>query len=184
MTIKEIQSALNAFGYNLVVDGVKGPKTRAAIKDFQKNHGLVVDGIVGPKTIAALRSKSGLKFTLPVGAARVSSDFAAHQKRGSQLPGIDYAVAVGTAVHASESGVVEVADSVDNSASGKYIRVLHSNGFKSYYLHLSKVSVSIGQRINKGDVIGLSGNTGTSTGPHLHFTIMHNGVCVNPASYL
>lgn len=53
-SVAGIQSRLNAFGYGLTVDGVNGPKTKAAVRDFQKNHGLVVDGVVGPKTSALL----------------------------------------------------------------------------------------------------------------------------------
>ncbi|MBW4584469.1 peptidoglycan-binding protein [Aetokthonos hydrillicola Thurmond2011] len=55
--VKHLQHDLNIYGYHLAVDGIFGPKTEAAVKDFQKSHGLVVDGIVGPKTWAALEKR-------------------------------------------------------------------------------------------------------------------------------
>lgn len=64
------------------------------------------------------------------------------------------------------------------------IKIDHGAGFVTYYGHLSKISVKVGQKVYKGQVIGAVGNTGNSTGPHLHFEIRKNGSPVNPSKYL
>ncbi len=66
---------------------------------------------------------------------------------------------------------------------GKYILVDHGNGIKTRYAHLSKVSVEKGEKIVRGQYLGVTGNTGTSTGPHLHFEVIVNGKDVNPRKY-
>ena len=73
-----------------------------------------------------------------------------------------------------------------NQPSGRHIIIRHSDGRKSYYLHLSVLRVKVGERVKGGDIIGLSGNTGTTTtGPHLHFSIRNPfGICVDPLKLL
>ena len=75
-------------------------------------------------------------------------------------------------------GVVEKA--TFTRSTGYYIVVRHSNGLSTVYMHLSKLLVSPGQRVNAGSVIARSGNTGLSTGPHLHYEVRLNGRAVNP----
>ena len=60
----------------------------------------------------------------------------------------------------------------------------HGSGFVSLYAHLSKIMIAEGSNVSKGDVIGKSGNTGNSTGPHLHLEIIENGLLVDPEEYL
>jgi len=69
-------------------------------------------------------------------------------------------------------------------AVGKYIKIDHHNGFMTLYGHLDAIYVRSGQRVNSGQLIARSGNTGRVTGPHLHFTIWKNGRVVNPMDYL
>lgn len=83
---------------------------------------------------------------------------------------------------ASSSGVVVEAGW--NGSYGYTILISHPDGKKTRYAHLSRVMVSYGQSVTQGQVIGLSGNTGFSTGPHLHFEIIVNGMRVNPLDYL
>lgn len=118
----------------------------------------------------------------------VTCDFDCHENRKppSYTPGIDYGVPVGTQVIAAHSGTVIVADSIDNSGYGKYIIVRHkTNGhvWEELYLHLSKVLVRRGDSVKQGEQIARSGNTGTSTGPHLHFSVKKDGKLVNPARF-
>lgn len=116
----------------------------------------------------------------------ITDDFKEHEARGSTLPGIDYAVPVGTQVLSAHKGTVIKADTTDDSANGKYVVVRFREGknvWEFWYLHLSKVSVKYGQQVALASTIGLSGNTGHSTGPHLHFTVKKNGKCVDPKRF-
>ena len=89
--------------------------------------------------------------------------------------GIDLAVKVGTPVMASASGVVVGTGNTDASCSGvsygKWVLIKHPNGLSTLYAHLSVIQATAGQQVSVGDKIGLSGNTGYSTGPHVHFTV-------------
>lgn len=82
--------------------------------------------------------------------------------------GIDYACPTGTEILASADGTVTFVGNLD-TGYGKYIRIQHPDGNVTLYAHLSKVFVREGQNVKQGQVIGLSGSTGNSTGPHLHF---------------
>lgn len=92
--------------------------------------------------------------------------------------GLDIAVPIGTEVRASGAGVVaEVGESAEY---GHFIRILHSEDFESLYGHLGKVLINTGAKINAEHAIALSGNSGRSTAPHLHFEIRKSGVFVDP----
>jgi hypothetical protein len=100
----------------------------------------------------------------------ISDNFAAHVRRGSGLPGTDWKTPIGEPIVASQGGIVTRAGSTP-LANGKNIRIHHPDGTTSYYLHLSEIWVTNGQTVAQGNVIGKSGNTGKTTGPHLHFSI-------------
>ncbi len=87
--------------------------------------------------------------------------------------GIDFGAPIGTAVYAAASGVVTLVRGGDawNGGYGNYIVIKHQNGTQTLYAHLDSIGVNIGQTVDRGDVIGRSGNTGRSTGPHLHFEV-------------
>lgn len=95
--------------------------------------------------------------------------------------GVDY-VSSNKNIYASDNGVVETAGS--HTSYGNYVIIDHKNGYKTLYAHLSKISTKKGHTVEKGDVIGVMGNTGRSTGTHLHFEIRKNGKTVNPANYI
>lgn len=96
---------------------------------------------------------------------------------------VDIARATGTPIKASDSGYVVVAG-WSNVGYGNYIVIDHGNGFQTLYAHLSKIFVKPGDVIGQGAIIGHMGNSGRSTGPHLHFEIRKGGVQLNPLSYL
>ncbi|MER7537277.1 M23 family metallopeptidase [Streptomyces sp. NPDC097704] len=104
--------------------------------------------------------------------------------------GQDFAVPVGTPVKAASAGTVVKAGpngGGDGPAYGNAIVIKHANGTYSQYAHLSKIQVHIGQKVGAGQQIALSGNTGNSSGPHLHFEIRttpNYGSAVNPMSFL
>lgn len=97
---------------------------------------------------------------------------------------IDIANRSGGPILASDSGVVVIAGWPDNSGYGNRIMIDHGNGMVTLYAHLSLIQVQAGQRVNRGDVIGQMGNTGRSTGTHLHFEIRQGGALLNPLSLL
>ena len=97
---------------------------------------------------------------------------------------VDIANRGGGPILAADSGVVIVAGWPDNSGYGNRVLIDHGNGYVTLYAHLSVIQVKEGQRVNRGDVIGQMGNTGRSTGTHLHFEIRNGGALQNPLSYL
>ena len=96
--------------------------------------------------------------------------------------GVDWSCPVGTAIKASCSGTVARAGWA--SGYGYVVYINHPDGRQTRYAHLSKILVNVGQTVKQGDKIALSGNTGRSTGPHVHFEILINGSQVNPLNYL
>ena len=96
--------------------------------------------------------------------------------------GHDWAVNTGTKVRAAAEGVVELA--YFSESYGYNILINHNNGFKTRYAHLSEVKVSKGEKVEQSQVIALSGSTGFSTGPHLHFEVVKDGKRVNPIEYV
>lgn len=95
--------------------------------------------------------------------------------------GMDFTAATGTDVFATGTGVVKSASR--ETGYGNTIVIDHGYGYDTYYAHLSRIDVKVGQKVNRGDVIGLVGSTGTSTAPHLHYEVSKNGVKVNPQNY-
>lgn len=96
--------------------------------------------------------------------------------------GVDYTIPEGSSVFATADGVVsDVAQR--NSTSGLTVVLDHGNGYETSYSHLSKINVSRGQRVRRGDIIALSGDTGLSLAPHLHYEVRHNGMRVDPIHY-
>jgi len=96
--------------------------------------------------------------------------------------GQDFTAKTGTDIYATGNGTVERVDR-DHGGYGNYVVINHSYGFKSLYAHMSKVNVKKGQKVNRGEVIGLVGNTGRSTAPHLHYEIIKNNRKINPVNY-
>ena len=96
--------------------------------------------------------------------------------------GIDFAADIGTPVVAAAGGVVVSAEK--HPQYGNLIEIDHGNDFTTRYAHLSKMTVKDGQVVKRGQQIGFSGNTGRSTGPHLHFEVRLNGVAQNPSRFL
>lgn len=124
-------------------------------------------------------------WPLPV-SGRISSYFGNRTSptagASSYHKGIDIAVPVGTKVLATKGGTVVTA--TYSSSAGNYVALYHGGGVYSYYMHCSKLKVGVGEKVSKGQQVALSGNTGISTGPHLHFAIYISGAYVNPLNYV
>jgi murein DD-endopeptidase MepM/ murein hydrolase activator NlpD len=96
--------------------------------------------------------------------------------------GQDFNAPYGTNIFATGNGTVTIAGWSSNGF-GNYVMIDHGYGYQSIYGHLSKINVSVGLNVKRGDLIGLSGNTGTSSGPHLHYQIEYNGKHENPLNF-
>jgi murein DD-endopeptidase MepM/ murein hydrolase activator NlpD len=120
-------------------------------------------------------------FAVPVKAAfRFTSGFG--PRWGRMHNGTDFAGAYGTPIYATADGTVVHAGV--EGGFGRLVRIRHDFGIETYYAHLSKISVSVGQRVSRGDRIGDMGNSGRSTGTHLHYEVRHSGKPVNPMTYI
>ena len=97
-------------------------------------------------------------------------------------PGVDLGANYGDAVHATAAGIV--ASAGWDGGFGLKVDIDHGNGYHTWYAHLSRMEISAGDYVHKGELIGLVGDTGFSTGPHLHYQVMLDGTPVDPAPYL
>jgi len=127
-----------------------------------------------------------LRITWPIeGPVSISSGFGyrTHPVLGVRRfhNGVDMNVDIGTPVRAAQSGRVKMVGK--SRTSGKYVVIDHGHGVTTSYLHLDQQDVKWGAEVEAGDVIGLSGNTGMSTGPHLHFVIRVGGRSIDPARF-
>jgi murein DD-endopeptidase MepM/ murein hydrolase activator NlpD len=96
--------------------------------------------------------------------------------------GMDFTAPVGTEIRATGNGVVSKVE-FNGRGYGNNVVVNHGYGYQTLYGHMSRMTVRPGQRVNRGDIIGYVGNSGTSTGPHLHYEVHRGGSPVNPVNY-
>ncbi|MBQ7919712.1 MAG: M23 family metallopeptidase [Lachnospiraceae bacterium] len=125
-------------------------------------------------------------YVKPINGGRLTSRFgkrnAPTKGASTYHKGVDWAISSGSSVYASSGGTVTKAGW--GSGYGYVVYIDHGNGTETRYAHLSKVLVSKGQKVKQGERIAKSGNTGVSTGPHLHFEIRIDGTPVNPLNYV
>lgn len=174
-----------------VVDA--GPKKKGSSNgDKKQKDDSDVGGVTSPASscsqrMAAIPAGQALPIGEPVeGRARISSKFGMrkHPVSGGRKPhnGVDLAVPIGTKVYTPGAGVVKTV--ATEAGCGKYIKISHDEGYETLYCHLSQHLVKKGERIDAGCLIALSGNTGRSTGPHLHYGIKKSGIYVDPAKLM
>jgi len=161
-------------------DGVLGDRTVAALIRFQRWAGIDPIGVAGPLTLTALHSPppaSPIRLMRPIEAAP-SDGFG---PRGDRFhTGVDYPAPIGTPVVAAGDGTVVSAGAI--AGYGKLVVVQHAAGVTTFYAHLSKVLVVPDQRLSRGSPVGLVGQTGDATGPHLHFEVRVRDAAVDPAT--
>ena len=130
---------------------------------------------------------SNAKWVKPVSNYRLTSAFGMrkHPVLGvvRMHNGIDMACAAGTPIYATRAGTV-TRTAYQASGAGNYVSINHLDGFSSIYMHMTHYVVSQGQTVSQGQLIGYVGNTGISTGDHLHFGISYAGTYVNPLAYI
>ncbi|TLS48893.1 M23 family metallopeptidase [Paenibacillus antri] len=189
-TIYEEDASMRKGETKTVRDGKKGVKK--VTYQLTKVNGLlmeeqVTDEVVVEEPLAAVVKRGTKvvlgegtgKFSWPVASASVSSGYG--RRWGRQHKGIDLTSSNKSILAADNGKVVYTGKTSDY---GNHIIIDHKNGYETLYAHLSKISVKEGDIVEKGDKIGVMGNTGRSTGVHLHFEVIVNGVEKNPMSYL
>ncbi|MEA4906638.1 MAG: M23 family metallopeptidase [Chloroflexi bacterium] len=124
-----------------------------------------ISGAVGPGDISGM----------PVAGATLTQEY------HSGHNGLDFGVPVGTPVETTLGGKVVYAGWNDEGYGN--LVIVENGSYRTYYAHLSQIPVSVGDTVEKGDVIGLSGNTGNSTGPHLHYEVRVDGATIDPSSF-
>jgi murein DD-endopeptidase MepM/ murein hydrolase activator NlpD len=167
--------------------GARVPATSGMVDQFAAGEErlYVAPPIVARAPAAAAGTEEGEGPSIP---HRWPLSAASYRTRGmvsdvpseEQHPGIDLAVPEGSDVRASGGGGVEAAG--DDPAYGLFVLLRHPAGYETMYGHLSRILVSRGEDIRAGQVIALSGNTGRSTAPHLHFEVRRNGHSIDPLS--
>jgi murein DD-endopeptidase MepM/ murein hydrolase activator NlpD len=179
---KLVQNIIN-FEFNQEQHELKPPDYALTVGQFL----MVPDGVKPyiPRTVSAYSGP------IPATAARGTGNFGwpvsgrITQGFWSHHPGIDIAAPKGTPIYAADSGYVIFAGWDQERVSyGFMLLINHGNGYVTRYAHLSAFNVEVGDSVKKGQLIGRVGSTGNSTGPHLHFEIIKDGVRRNPFNYL
>ncbi|MDG5801080.1 M23 family metallopeptidase [Streptomyces ossamyceticus] len=184
MSALRVRAAVVAAGVG--VSGVLGIGVAAAAGGAQSAGTVQTSGVA-----QAAAAKKAISWVTPVKGYKLSASYAqAGNMWNSTHSGQDFAVKSGTAVFAAHGGTVVKAGgngAGDGPAYGNAVVVKHGNGTYSQYAHLSRVQVKVGQIVKTGQRIALSGNTGNSSGPHLHFevrTSANYGSAVDPVAFL
>ncbi len=160
---------------------------RAAARTQEQTHRLarLASRILNLRRLAALvraRTVAAIPSLNPVGGT-VNAAFG---WRTDPFPefhkGLDLAADYGAVVHAAADGTVATAGWAGDF--GIKVDIDHGNGYHTWYCHLSRIAVSAGQRVSRGEPIAAVGSTGESTGPHLHYQLMHDGVAIDPMPFL
>ncbi len=143
-------------------------------------------GLSLARMTALERGLDGIPQVRPASTMNLSSGFGYRRDpftgRGAMHKGLDFKGAVGAPIYAAANGRVSFVGR--KSGYGNVVEISHGNGLMTRYAHMSKFSAKVGQEVAAGDVIGGIGNTGRSTGPHLHFEVRINDRAVNPRPFL
>ncbi len=155
------------------------------LKDTINNTNIILPNSISNTT--KYRGERSNKFTMPLRNPSISSPFSLaryHPVLHIYRPhkGTDFRAKRGTPIMSIANGIVIFSGSL--GGYGNVVKVDHGGGYMSLYAHLTNSRVANGQTVNQGDIIAFSGNTGTSSGPHLHLGIYKNGTAINPMSVI
>lgn len=194
-----ITDAVFSASHMLARNGASSGDLERAILSYNRSSEYVADVlsfynsyINGGYVLVEIPSPSSSGFLRPING-QMTSPFGPRTHPITGVPqtphkGIDLACAKGDPIPASKSGTVIIARWQDASdptkGYGQYVRIDHGDGYQTTYAHLSAILTSVGQSVSQGDIIGACGSTGGSTGNHLHFEIIENGIPINPAPFI
>lgn len=181
-TTKQVTLTEPSAGYRKIVSDVTYKNETVVERDIVKEE-ILIEAVA---KVVERGTKVPPTYIKPISGGILSSGFGGRSSPGGRgstnHQGLDFAIPSGSSVWASSGGTVTQAGW--SGGYGYMVLITHPDGSKTRYAHLSKVLVSAGQTVSQGEKIALSGNTGISTGPHLHFEIILNGSPVNPLNYL
>ena len=183
MVLDQVRSAYSGQGGPLtpLTISTKGdalsPDEIRANQILQKLDKLNLYRIAAEKAPFANPLRTSYRFSSPYGPRR-------HPVTGGRRmhEGVDFAARTGTPIHATADGVVTYAGW--KSGYGRIVEIKHEFGIETRYAHMSRIRVKKGQKVSRGDRIGDMGNSGRSTGPHVHYEVRVNGKTVNPMTYI
>lgn len=192
--LNELSSTLETLQEENLRMGELNATLDASLGGLESMLGLPASDTYTPQRAEALKATAAQRLFLlhsipngvPIQGTRISDRFGMRthpvtRKKGMHN-GIDFAASRGTPVYATADGIVEF--SGRQSGFGKLVILQHNFGFKTYYAHLDKLSVEAGELVAKGDLIAHSGNSGRSTGPHLHYEVRRLYSAIDPAPFL
>ena len=143
-------------------------------------YGVDKKAITEPFRIALYDTTMGANWHPPVKSTFATSKFG--QRGGRFHYGTDLELDIGDSIYSIWDGIVRIT-SFDGRGYGYYVVVRHYNGLETLYGHLTEIKTEIGQLVKAGELVGLGGSTGRSSGPHLHFEIRYQGNAINPESF-
>ena len=187
LTFYQLAVEIYAYGFIAKNNDYREKESTAKVLTLKGNHKAINIENINVNSKKKVINKKNINvnnFVLkkPVKGGITTSGFGDTISRTASHNGHDWAVNTGTKVRAAAEGVVELA--YFSESYGYNILINHNNGFKTRYAHLSEVKVSKGEKVEQSQVIALSGSTGFSTGPHLHFEVVKGGKRVNPIEYV
>jgi murein DD-endopeptidase MepM/ murein hydrolase activator NlpD len=179
--VRALQIQLNRNGAGLAVDGTFGPATAAAVNSFKSSKGIGTGSSVTVDVWQWLAgsSASGGQYALPLNRSALPRG--EYDDPHHDYPAIDLPVGTGTQALAAAAGTVAI---VNDSSCGRGVVITNSVGVRFIYCHFSSWAVSGGQSVSPGQLVGFTGSTGNSTGPHLHFGIKTGTTNRCPQSFL
>jgi murein DD-endopeptidase MepM/ murein hydrolase activator NlpD len=177
-----LNAAALPLGKELILPGATKPVVRTAVASRGSSRSTTSRSATNSSKTSSgsSRSSSSSMFSWPTSRHKINSSFG--YRSGGFHEALDIGVSTGTPVKAAASGTVTYAGWA--TGYGYLVKISHGNGYETRYGHNSKLLVSVGQAVAKGQTISLSGSTGNSTGPHLHFEIRKYGTPVNPLGLL
>ena len=167
--------------YDVSIDAIAAANDISDPSRIQPRDRLVIPGATSlrPRDVLVVNGQLQKAFDWPT-RGRISSPFG--PRWGRMHNGIDIAVPTGTPIRAAANGTVSFAGW--NGGYGYLVTIDHGNNIETRYAHNSRLPVKAGTRVERGQIVAYSGNTGNSTGPHLHFEIRHRGTPVDPMRFL
>jgi murein DD-endopeptidase MepM/ murein hydrolase activator NlpD len=176
---KYLDGQLASYGRILAAEYVNGSRPYQAVL-FRDRNGKPAYYTPEGKSLQKAFLRSPLKFSAPITSRFSRSRFHPILKRYRPHLGVDYGAPAGTPVQAIGEG--RVLSAGYEGEAGRTVRIRHTNGYETYYCHLSRIFVRAGQHVAQGERIGLVGSTGLATGPHLDFRLRRHGTFVNFAT--